>query len=288
MQNVKKIFGVRSALLGDMITALPVLGVLERKYPNSYKTWFIQKKCSQAAPLFINHPLIDKIMIGELDEGLTEEETIYRSSCDIKIETSPKVIDDKLWYNLRNHIDESVLMAGFKQTECIDKIPRLNKWFKYEKIKGTVAIWAFSGYGKSDQRNPSISWWAKACEILMRSGFRLVQLGHDYDPPICKGIKRLKKASFFDQVRFSLGCEFVVGTDSGSQWVIGAYGAPQIILFTNWSTNHWTNLESLCPSNCNDLQVRLFGPQNCDNIPHNEFESAMHMLSHKCVLFSEK
>ena len=267
-----------------MITALPILDILEQKYPQSYKTWFIQKKCSNATPLFINHPLIDKIIIGELDEGLTETETNYKESCHIIIETSPKVIDNE-WYNFRNHVDESILMAGFKTTDAVNKIPKLNKWFKKEKANGIVAIWAFSGYGQNSLRNPSLSWWSKACEILIKTGFKLVQLGHDYDPPIYKGIKRLKGVSFFDQIRFSLGCEFVVGTDSGSQWAIGAYGAPQIILFTNWMPHHWTNLEALCPTNCNDLQIRLFGHQNCDNIPHDQFEIALQMLSHKCQLF---
>lgn len=279
-----KIFGVRSGLIGDMITALPILDILEQKHPDSYKIWFIQKKCSQAAPLFIQHPLIDKIIISTADEEMTKEEIKLKESCDISVNVSPPVIDDGFWYNIRNHVDESILMAGFKPKECLNKIPSLTKWFSVEKKIGTVAIWAFSGYGNSPQRNPTKEWWNKTCEIFIKMGLKIVQFGHDYDPLIHKSAKRFKKTSFFDQIKFSLSCDFVIGTDSGSQWVLGAYGMPQIILFTNWLTNHWSNLESLCPINSNGLQIRLFAPSNCDNIPHQNVEIATTLLTHKCQI----
>ena len=279
-----KIFGVRSGLIGDMITALPILNILEQKYPDSYKIWFIQKKCSQAAPLFIQHPLIDKIMIGVADEEMTATETQLKESCDVSVNVSPPVIDDGFWYNIRDHVDESILMAGFKPKDCLDKTPKLIRWFPIEKNIRTVAIWAFSGYGNSPQRNPTKEWWSKTCEILISMGFKVVQLGHDFDSLIHKSAKRLKKMSFFDQIKFSLSCDFVIGTDSGSQWVLGAYGAPQIILFTNWSTNHWSNLEALCPINSNGLQLRLFAPNGCSNIPHENIEISAKLLSHKCQI----
>ena len=48
---------------------LPILNYYEKKYPGSYKYWVIQKKCAQCAPLYFNHPLIDRIKItDEWDE----------------------------------------------------------------------------------------------------------------------------------------------------------------------------------------------------------------------------
>jgi ADP-heptose:LPS heptosyltransferase len=58
-----KIWGVRSGMIGDMIMALPILNWLEQIYPHSYKYWVIGQRFSQALPLFINHPMIDKIHI---------------------------------------------------------------------------------------------------------------------------------------------------------------------------------------------------------------------------------
>lgn len=268
-----------------MITALPILNILETKYPNSYKIWFIQKKCQHAAPLFINHPLIDKIIIGKLDDGLTREETQFKYSCDIVIDESPLVVDNEKWYNLRNHVDESILMAGFNPMECPDRVPSLTRWFDKDKNPRTVALWAFAGYGEASLRNPSIDWWGKACDILIRLGFKVVQLGLDSDPPIHTNIKRLKKMSFFEQIKFSLSCEFVIGTDSGSQWVLGAYGVPQIIVFTNWANNHWTNLDAFCPINKDNLQIKLFAFKSIDHITHQRFEEAVRLLSYKCTSF---
>ena len=67
-----KIFGVRAGLIGDSIMALPILNYLENKYSNSYKIWVIEKKCSQAAPIYINHPLIDKILISSSKQILDD------------------------------------------------------------------------------------------------------------------------------------------------------------------------------------------------------------------------
>ena len=52
-----KIWGISYGLIGDLIMALPSLTYYEKKYPNSYKIWVIEKKCSQCASLFLNHPL---------------------------------------------------------------------------------------------------------------------------------------------------------------------------------------------------------------------------------------
>ena len=51
-------------LIGDTICSLPTLLYFEKKYPGSYKIWPIEKKVSFIAPLFLNHPLIDKIKIS--------------------------------------------------------------------------------------------------------------------------------------------------------------------------------------------------------------------------------
>ena len=58
-----KIWGVSFSLIGDLIVGLPQLTYFEKKYPGSYKYWGIHKKMSHAAPLFYNHPLIDRIKI---------------------------------------------------------------------------------------------------------------------------------------------------------------------------------------------------------------------------------
>jgi len=54
-----KYWGVSYGALGDLIMGLPVLRYFEKKSPGSYKYWIMWQKCSFAAPLFINHPLID-------------------------------------------------------------------------------------------------------------------------------------------------------------------------------------------------------------------------------------
>ena len=58
-----KIWGTAFSLIGDLIMSLPQLNYYKSKYKDIYVTFVIHKKISYCAPLFFNHPLIDKIYI---------------------------------------------------------------------------------------------------------------------------------------------------------------------------------------------------------------------------------
>ena len=60
-----KIWGFGYGIIGDLIMSLPMLTYYEKKYPESYKIWAIYKKCAQCAPIYFNHPLIDRIKITD-------------------------------------------------------------------------------------------------------------------------------------------------------------------------------------------------------------------------------
>ncbi len=65
-----RIWGFRQSLIGDTIMALPILNWAERRWPGSYKHWQVARKCSQSAQLYLNHPLIDQIVISDCHEGM--------------------------------------------------------------------------------------------------------------------------------------------------------------------------------------------------------------------------
>ena len=57
-----KIWGTSFSLIGDLIMSLPQLIYFKKKYKNTYIYFVIHKKISYCAPLFFNHPNIDKIL----------------------------------------------------------------------------------------------------------------------------------------------------------------------------------------------------------------------------------
>ena len=59
-----KIWGTSFSLIGDLIMSLPQLVYFKKKHNKAYINFVIHKKISYCAPLFFNHPHIDKILIS--------------------------------------------------------------------------------------------------------------------------------------------------------------------------------------------------------------------------------
>lgn len=268
-----KLFSGRASLIGDTIMFLPALNYLETKYPNSYKIFPISKKTHQSAPLFINHPLIDKIYVLEEEEGFSAQDIKLIKECDFAINPFPNHPDVKDWYNYYNCIEETIRMAGINLKEFnslpIDfKKPKLEKWFKITKNEKTIAIWPFANYGIDNNRNPSVEWWQNLLKILDKE-YKILHFGAPAEPNLGEGLNNyynLTNLSFFEMVKITLGCEFSIGTDSGSSWVIGAYGFPQINLILKNSPNHIKNFTAFSPENYLNNKIDLIGLDGRDSI----------------------
>ena len=279
-----KIWGVRSGMIGDMIMALPILNYAHLLYPNSYKYWVIGRRFSQAAPLFINHPMIDKIHILKSPEALTYFDDInICKSCDIQIDITPQHPDgipavNCFWWNKYNLCEETFRMAGLdvdkyrKMPEVLKK-PKLEPWFSIDRYDNTIAIWPFAAYGKEPGRSPSLKYVTSLIRYIMGMGYNVRLFGHPNDPKLktefpnyADKYQDFSYLSFFDQIKMSLGCNVCINTDSGSGWVLGAYGMRQISLLTNHAPNHTENLLSFAPENYKSNNINLFSESNCDNI----------------------
>jgi ADP-heptose:LPS heptosyltransferase len=254
-----KVLGVRQSLIGDCIMSLPALNFIEKRRPNSYKYWHIAKKCSQAAPLFYNHPLIDKIVITDCEEGFGPKDIALSKECDFVFNTTPQHPFGEYWHDHRNMLEETWIMAGIRLSEFDNlteeqRIPSLVKWFNTDKINKSIAIHCFAGYGRDNHRSPNQEWWQELINCLLKEGFKIIRLGHPREPNI-DGCEDLRNLSFFEQVQISLGCTLYIGTDSGFSLTIGAYSHPQITLLTNWNINHTENPTCLQPINKNNITL---------------------------------
>lgn len=277
-----KIFGFRQSLIGDSIMALPLLNYFEKIYPNSYKYWHLAKKCSQASSLFLNHPLIDKILISDCEEGFGPKDLEICKTCDIVINTTPLHPYEQDWHNYRNMYEETWVMAGLPLEEYYklsaeEQKPKLYKWFDTNRRKKTIAIHCFAGYGRDNHRSPSGIYWEHLISKLIQSGYDIFRLGHPNDRPLSGQInyishpknyvfKNLCNLSFIEQIQIALECNLYIGTDSGFSLIMGAYNEiPQLTLLTNWNIGHKQNFNCLSPNN--EKNITLFAEKNCDNIP---------------------
>lgn len=268
-----KIWGTSYGLIGDLIMGLPLLTYFEKKYPGSYKHWVIQKKCSICAPLYFNHPLIDRIKITDEWSGFGKNDRELMNNCLIKcVDTAKHNKYD--WYNEVSCVEETARLAGFhdiKEVLSEDEMrPRLYKWFDvgfsnskvdtYSRqnnidlgqFKNNVAIWPFATGGHPG-RSPSSDWWKRLINILTKENITVYHYGRDTEPVLSNSKKYIKftAMSFFEQIKASLASSLAVGPDTGPMWVMGAYSHPSVNLITNHMKSHDRNLLALAPVNDN-------------------------------------
>ena len=280
-----KIWGTAFSLIGDLIMSLPQLNYYKSKYKDIYVNFVIHKKISYCAPLFFNHPLIDKIHISGEWSTFNEKDYLIASKCDVitaELDHLNKKVLDRVhsdredWYNVRSCIQENALMSGISDLDAdIDEkqqIPSLTKWFDvgfeaeqkkaaytYEKVQSidlnytlsnSIAIWPFAGYGRSKNRNPNEEWWIKLIKKFTDNKINVYHFGYFKEPNLSENknfYHKLTDLDFFTQIKISLGAKASLGTDSGSMWVLSAYAHPTITLLTNWSKNHNENFTAFYP-----------------------------------------
>ena len=299
-----KIWGTSFSLIGDLIMSLPQLVYFKKKHKNTYVNFAIHKKISYCAPLFFNHPNIDKILISGEWSSFNSEDFKIASECNLittKLDYKNKKIldrqhDDKQWYNHRSCIEETALMSGITDFNDIltneEKIPYLNKWFDtgfedeqkkaaytYEKKKSkrnkilskSLGIWPFAGYGRSKNRNPSEEWWRGLVSRLINDSINVYHFGYFNEPKLSENKRyyhNLTDLDFINQIKISLGTKLALGTDSGSMWVLAAYSHPMIVLGTNWYNNHTNNLKATIPPIQNGECI--FNQNNFSNLKIDE------------------
>ena len=287
-----KIWGMSYGLIGDLIMGLPMLTYFEKKYPGSYKYWVIEKKCSITAPIFLNHPLIDRIKITDEWSCIGEVDRNLRSDCDIRTTHGDWKHLSPTWYNDVSCVEETARIAGVDDITDVlteDELkPSLCRWFDVglpdsvstysrthdsdlSEFDNNIALWPFATGEFSDKhsqlRSPSQNWWGMLIAKLADAGYSVYHYGRHSEPSLSESAnyKRFTHLSFFQQVKAAMAAKLVMGPDTGSMWVMGAYSHPAINLITNHMPNHTSNLLALAP--VNDNAVNLFGDGcRCDNI----------------------
>lgn len=289
-----KIWGVRFALAGDMVFSLPILNYLELLYPNSFKYWAISPKCSQFAPIFFNHPLINQIRITESSEGLGPKDVEIAESSDLIINVAPHhpdgmpgTTEKSCWWNYYTVYEESFRMADFdvknyRQMPEELRYPRLERWFAIENYNNTIGIWGFSSYGLN-KRSPSIEKWTEIIKNLLCKGYTIFQFGGENDPhfdipEFYDKIFRFNNLEIFSQIKKSLGCQVNIHTNSGIGAILGGYGAKQITLLTNDAPYHTQNLTAFAPLNYKNNNINLTSLGGFDNLAHEDVLEAINKL----------
>ncbi len=233
--------------------------------PDAYIHWVVAAKCSQAAPLYLNHPAIDRILVTESSEGYGAREMDIAKTCNVVFNPLPQHPDGDIWPNLRGIYAESWVMSGlsesgYRELSASEQVPHLSQWFKTERRAKSIAIWPGARQGeKENRRNPPYQWWVQLCTRLEDMGYTVYQCGHPNDGgPFGLDVRQ---RSFMDLIALSLGCDLAIGTDSGSMVALAAYhSTPTLSLLSPHWPSHTSNKLAFGPLGAR--HTNLWAPSN--------------------------
>lgn len=267
-----RFLGARPHLIGDCVAATIIPPYIKRRFgEDAYVNWVVAAKCAQAAPLWLTHPSIDRILIAQGDAYQGLEAEVAR--CTAVLDPLPQHPDGDAWVNQpgRTVYSETWLMAGLAQSEydalpADERLPRLNQWFKTERRGKSVAIWPGARQGEVENRRcPPGNWWTALAYRLTMEGYTVYQCGHPNDlkdhAPL--GIDA-RQSSFMDLIALSLGCSVCLGTDSGSMLALAAFSStPTLSLVSPHWRGHVSNLLTFAPLGAR--HTNLWAPSNLEH-----------------------
>lgn len=211
---------------GDSIINTVLARAFKQRHPNSHVTLQIAQKFSQIAPLFSNHPYIDRVKIFEgYDNFPTQNDLRYlqEERFDFIFPGMPPAYP--YWYNLVNHQTQAICiingLAPPQNLQCI-----LNKYFDHKPgLENTIAVSFFSGKEKSI----SIDKAQKIVDFIHSLGYSTIHLNGPNEPDLINCPK--SNTSYFDSVKTLLGCKLFVTIDTGMSWVASAYSFPVVGMY---------------------------------------------------------
>ncbi len=267
-----RIIGARPGLIGDCVMATTIPPYLKRRFgKDTYVNWVVAAKCSQAAPLWLMHPSIDRLLISQGDAYQGLEDEVVRCG-GAGFNPLPQHPEGDIWPNRRNIYEETWAMAGLPLAEYYalpkdQQYPHLSQWFKTERRAKSVAIWPGARQGeKEDRRNPGFTWWDQLATRLSGEGYMVWQCGHpkDMGGQLIDVAHDARHRSFMDLIALSLGCDVAIGTDSGSMIALAAYhSTPTISLLSPHWPGHVENPLAFGPLGAR--HTNLWAPTNNDH-----------------------
>lgn len=284
-----KVWGVRGSRIGDSVMALPIYAWLRQRFPDCYTHWQIARRHHSSVGLWLNNPLIDQIVVSDCDEGMGPRDEAIAATCHVRFNVMPQHPDgDRNWADRYTIWEETWRMAGlpieeYRALSAYDQRCHLTQWFPVERRPKTVALWPASNYGVQQgwqSRYPSREWMQTLVNRLSLEEYRVVQCGHPNDyanegagGPLMFTAYSAQEWPFMDQIALSLGCDAIIGTDSGSTLALAAYeSVPTLQLLTDHMPGGQQPLAFASNSLTN---VPLFAAGSADNIQLDDVVAAL-------------
>lgn len=275
--------GLPAQQYGDLVMNTFAARVLKQKYPNSEYTILIANDYKDCAPLFLNHPHIDKIhILDKKRDGLNEidQNWVKNQSFDMFFPPMKDHNHSDPWFLKRHQVSEVCYMHGIvsdKECNKLDNKLFLNKWFDLNtSFSDYIAFSPFSGfYNPNNDKISTIEKAQKIVDNLIDKGLKVLQIGAFNEPKLFGSIQL--ECDYFTSIKNMLSCKFLICGDSGCCWYSSAYDFPTLGLYSN---KYYTKdyLKNIQPINKNAIYL---DSDNVNNIEDQDIFAAIDKMIEK-------
>lgn len=234
---MKKFLGFNPQQYGDLYMGTVAARYLKSLEPDGHLTFMIAGDYRECAPLFIDHPHIDRVHI--LD---SPRDRLYQSDLDwideqhFILTFNPFSDHDhsRPWWKERRQTHEVAYMHRIPIIDDDNGKIHMAKWFKPTTGLGNhIAFAPFPGSYSAviAPKTLSLETAQKIVDIIVSLGYKVLQIGSPSEPALIGADKR--DTDYFTSVKNVLGCKCFVGGDSGFMWLMSGYNFPCLGLYSN-------------------------------------------------------
>lgn len=251
---MKRFLGFNPMQYGDLFMGTVAARALKRAVPDSHLTYVINGDYREAAPLFIDHPHIDRVHVlhsprggfDEVDQSWVAERGFHHVF-------NPMQDHDhsRPWWRERSQPHEVVHMHGLPMPIGDTGQIKLVKWFTPSTgTKGAVALAPFPAFyaGLTNDKAFPIELAQSIVWYLRGKGVEVLQVGGPNEPAL-KDAAQIH-TGYFDSVRNVLGCRAFIGGDSGMMWLMSGYSFPCLGLYASryYGREHVKHIQPVNPN----------------------------------------
>jgi hypothetical protein len=276
-ENVKMLLG-HHGLRGDLAINLPAIEYLHIKYGCTIDMP-IHKQFAEMAPLFLNHPSLNSIIITDEYEKFPNEidQKILMERGYTHITNPMKRHKQDDWWNYM-HQTSAVLFDysdGIETLSPEQQQINLVKWFPITENKKMIAFAPFAGfvYNKANDKMLTIEKAQAIVNYIISKGFEVLQLGASNEPSLVNARLNINP-SYFQSVQDMLGCRALIHTDTGMGWICSGYKHRQLGLYGHRYYGK-ANVKNIQPINPNGTYLDA---DLVNNIPNEEIFAAIDNL----------
>lgn len=215
-----KAIGFNQGQYGDLVINLIACKAFKEKFPGSRLVFGINQKYESIKEIFLYNKLIDDIHVWESYNdwpSINDKKFINENEFNYVFNPMP-LHSREDWYLYFHQTQEVCLMHGLEPPQILQA--ELNQYFNTERHNGYVAVNLFAETLADSPKIPNLDKAKDYCILLKKLGYKPVQIGLHSDPQICED---RFIGTFFDTIKFSLGCDFVFTVDSAISWIMSGY-----------------------------------------------------------------